>query len=269
MAALTLGGCPAKPTGLFRQVDGVWHFRDTPIRDIDARTFQPLDNQYAKDAARAYRARSWRDSSEYFLIRRDAVVPLEGADPSSFVVLGYGYARDARHAWYDGVRFAVRDVASLRVIDSVYALDRERVYFHQSEIPGSDPSSFVPLDGYHSRDAARVYHGRIEPAPGAPVIRVGAIAGADPGSFEVLDDFYARDAKRAYYEGRPLGAVEGFVVLGFGYATSRAEVFHNGVRMAGADPTTFRLRTDALDAGVDAEDAKARYNDGTRVAPRR
>lgn len=265
---LALGGCHSKPSGPFKQVDGVWYYRDTPIRDVDARTFQLLDEQYAKDAAHAYHARSRRHASEYFLIRRDTVVPLEGADASSFVVIGHGYAKDGRHAWFEGVLFAVRDAASLRAIDSVYALDRQRVYFHQAEIPGSDPASFVPLDDRYSKDAARVYHGRVEPAQGAPLIHVSAIAGADPGSFVVLDDHYARDGKRAYYDGRPLGAAEDFAVLGFGYATSRAVVFHNGVAMAGADPATFRLRTDAIYEGVDAEDAKVRYLEGSRVAPR-
>lgn len=267
-AAFVLGGCESKPTGPFRQVEGVWHYRDTPIRDVDARTFAPLDDQYAKDAARAYHARGTRDAKEYYLIRRDAVVPLEGADAASFVVLGHGYARDARHAWFDGTRFAVRDAASLRVVDTVYALDRERVYFHQAEIPGSDPASFVRLDDRHCKDAVSVYHGRVEPAPGVPAIRVGAIAGADVSSFAVLEDRYARDAKRAYHDGRPLGSAEGFAVLGFGYAASRTAVFHGGVPVAGADAATFRIRSDAIAEGVDAEDAKARYRSGARVAAR-
>lgn len=70
------GGCHSKPRGPFKHVSGVWHYCET---------------HDAKDAARAYHARSRRHPSEYFLIRRDTVAPLEGADASSFVVLGYVY----------------------------------------------------------------------------------------------------------------------------------------------------------------------------------
>ena len=265
---IVLAGCEAKPQGPFRQIDGVWHYRNTPIRDIDARSFAPLDHQYAKDAVRVYHARGRRDAREYFLVRRDQVAVLEAAQPATFVVLGHGYARDARHAWFDGERFPVRDAASLRVIDAVYALDRERAYYHQVEIADSDPATFVRLDDHHGKDAVNVYFGRVEPAPGAPLIRVGAIAGADATSFAVLEDDYARDAKRAYHAGRALASAEGFQALGFGYAASRTAVFHRGAPVAGADAATFRIRADAIAEGVDAEDAKARYRSGERVPGR-
>ncbi|MEB3200168.1 MAG: hypothetical protein VKK62_06545, partial [Synechococcaceae cyanobacterium] len=208
-------GCQAEAP--FRRINGVWHYRDTAISGIESASFRPLDRHYAVDAKRAYYAHSVRRVEE-FLLRRDLVEPLPGADVRTFAVLSHGYARDARRAWSDGTAFPVRDAAGLRVLDSVYVLDRRRVYYHQREIPGSDPASFLPLDDHYSRDGRAVYHGRVEPAEGRPAIQVAAIAGADPASFELLEEGYARDARQAYHDGRRLGRAAGLQVLGSGYA---------------------------------------------------
>ena len=77
MAALpVVTGCDNK-SGPFRQVDGGWRYKDTPIPDTDARTFAALDDHYAKDKLRVYHADTYRDGKEYFLIAHDVIVGLE------------------------------------------------------------------------------------------------------------------------------------------------------------------------------------------------
>lgn len=89
-------------TGPFRKVDGVWHYKETVRRDVDAATFTPLDNHYAKDATRVYHAASTRDAAEYFLVRHDGLRVFEGAVPARFRLLGQRCATDGTRVYADG-----------------------------------------------------------------------------------------------------------------------------------------------------------------------
>ena len=261
-----LFGCGPKDArrGPFEQRDGVWHYESTPIADADAKTFQAVGGNYAKDARRVYYGSTYRESRDYFTTRRSRVVVVEGADPASFAVLDGEYARDRASAFFEGVAFAVKDVATFALLDYGFARDRVIGYYHQRPVPGSDGRTFEAIDLHYSRDRSSVFHSNLEPGrDGAPPVRrTVRLEGAQPASFTVLDSGYAADAGQVYYKGKPLTRdAGGFRVLGLGYARTGTHVYYDGQPVAGADPATFaRLEPPTDDA--DAKDARRAYQRG-------
>jgi hypothetical protein len=213
---LTLGGCG---DASYRRVDGEWHYEDQPVPTADPKSFKPLNATFARDAQRAFyrgspvpgsegssfealseheardrRAVYWADTyrkgQEYWSIRHLRIVELVGADPASYRVLGHGYSRDHRQAWFEGEPFKVRDVASFEPLNAMFARDRLHGYYERMEIADSDGASFTMVDErdlHYARDRYRVYHARIdidtEPNRPRPVVTV--VRGVDPATFRV------------------------------------------------------------------------------------
>lgn len=264
-----LGGCDSKPAPAFHKVDGVWRYRDTPIRDADAATFAALSDHYAKDRERVYYADAYRDAREYYSIRHDRVRTIAGADPASFRLLGGEYARDASHVYFEGVRVPARDAGTFEPLDYGFARDRITGYYQQQAIAGSDGATFAVVGAHHAKDGTRVYFAEIvtDDSARGPHVKATALPGAQPATFRVLDSGYALDATQVWYRDRPLARdAASFAVLDFDYARSPTAVYHRGEPVPGADPATFRtLPTPADDA--DAADAHARYLQGRRASP--
>ena len=223
----------------FRKVDGVWHYRDRAIVDADAATFRAIDASYAKDARRVWYAETYRDGREYFTVKHARVRVVDGADPATFRVLKYGYAKDRAAAYFEGVRFAVRDVEGFELLDYGFARDRVRGYWHRVELPDSDGATLVPIDLHHAKDKRRVYYATDDTGGGAyrAVVKTKVLEGADPATFVRLDASYAKDAAR---------------------------VWHDGALVAGAHAESFEALPPATE-GADAEDRHSRYREGRRV----
>lgn len=264
-----LAGCDAKP-GPFRQVDGGWRYKDTPIPDADARTFTGLDDHYAKDRSRVYHADTYRDGKEYFMIAHDRVAVVAGADPASFAVLGRGYAKDAANVYLDGARAAVRDPRTFELLDHNFARDRATGYYLHGEVAGSDGATFVALGNRYARDATRVYFADLVIGDGdrRPYVRSAPLPGAQGATFRVLDAGYAADAGQAYYRDQVLSRdVASFAVLAFDYAKTSSQVYYRGAVIPGADAATFATFDAPTDTG-DARDAKRAYAQGRPVLAR-
>lgn len=269
LCALVTGlvGCGDDP-GYVRKA-GQWQYEDQPVTVADPRSFQPLDALFARDDRQAYYrgvaiagshgpsfqplsaheardrqtvywADTYRKAQEYWAWRHVRVTALAGADPASYQVLGHGYARDARSAWFEGQAFAVRDPATFTPLDMRFARDAQRAYFERVEIAGSDGTGFELLDpdtGTHARDHRHVYSAHIELnqplQPPHPVVRV--LQGARPDSTRVLGQGYAVDGNRVWWRGLPV---------------------------AGADAASFEVQ--AAGGESDARDARSSYRDGRR-----
>lgn len=258
-ALFALTACNAQP---YEQRDGVWHFeeeamalqpgeslkplnrrfaksatrvfhRSTPIPGADAASFEALDENYARDARRAYYAQTIRRASEYYLAPHSQVRPLDLVNPRALKTLGQGYARDERVVLHAGETFPVRDARTFEVLDDGFARDRITGYFQQKPVPGSDGASFAVVNGDYAKDARRVFYA--EGAGGAPVFTVAA--GADPGTFEGLGGAYGRDARGVWFEGRPV---------------------------EGADPASFERVEPANDV-ADARDRNGAFRLGKRT----
>lgn len=234
---LSLLGCSSEKD--FAEKDGTWYYRTATIVGSDAASFKVLSDHYAKDRHRAYYGDSYRDSREYFLVKRDRVKVLEGADAASFRYLDEDYARDAKSLFYEGVRFSVQDVETFQILKYGFARDRAQGYYLRTPIAGSDGASFEALDdGHHARDKARVYycsyeHGDEKSRPG---MRARVLKAAAPAEIQVLDS---------------------------GYAKTGTSVFHRGEAVKGADAASFETPP-SPEEGSDARDKNGLYQNGSR-----
>jgi hypothetical protein len=257
-------GCKTKSP--FEKRDGKWYYNEHAITEADVPTFEVLDKHYAKDAKRAYYCRTYRESSDYFLSRRNRVTVIEGADAPTFRYLDQGYARDTASIYFEGVRFDVKDPATFSLLDYGFAKDRITGYYHQAPVPGSDGSTFGFVDHRYSKDAKHVFYSDIFPGKdgGPPVRKSLTIAGAHVGTFAALEGGYAVDSTRVYYEGVPLTTdPRSFRVLQFNYAVSRDRVYYYGKPIPDADASTFATVETPTDS-ADARDATASYHQGKR-----
>jgi len=251
----------------FARVGDQIYFRHDAVEGADSATFIALDEDYGKDKAAAYFGDTFRDSKDYFLVKKTRVLTIAGADAASFRVLKDGYAADAARPYYEGKPFTVRDVASFEVLDYGFSRDRVRGYSVRNEIAASDGATFVALDPAYARDATNVYYafldnqskiGRMQPT-------VTIIAGADAGSFVGKTGSYAVDARGVYFRGRAISSSPAaFERLNLSYAKTASEVFYDGEKVPGADAATFKV-LQPPEERADAADVKARYLNGKRI----
>jgi hypothetical protein len=163
--------------------------RDHVLSD-DPGHFELLGGNLSKDSTAVY----WSDGSvlsddpahfgivsdtDHYLFTRDGRtvhvngVPIAGADPATFRVLGGGYAQDDGGVFYFTDRIPDTDPASFQVLEGSFARDARQAYWMGKPLPGADGASFRVLnaDFECSADRARAY------------FRDQVIAGADPRSF--------------------------------------------------------------------------------------
>jgi len=242
------------------------YYRDQRITQSDGATFEALSEHYARDRARVFYGDTYRKVEEYWAVRYNRVVAIDGADPSTFQYLGSDHGKDARHVYLAGRPVPVRDVGSFVLLDHGFSRDTLTGYYHLHVVPGSDGATFVGLANHYARDGKSVFHAAlVYRANSTPErLRSVRIDGADIATFTALDDGYAKDSRRIYFEGRNIAPASAtFEVLRHGYAKSESQVFHKGGAIAGADVATFEV-PDIPDVNVDARDRAATYYDGKR-----
>ena len=244
-------------------------YRDHQIVQSDGATFEALSEHYAKDRSRVYYGDTHRKAQEYWAVRYNRVVEIEGADPSTFQFLGDDVAKDARRVFESGRAVLIKDVPSFALLDHGFSRDRVAGYYHLYLVPGSDGATFTALADHYARDGASAFYASLLYATDSSPERLHSvrIAGADVASFTALDDGYARDARRLYFEGSAIAPAPAvFEVLRNGYARSETQVFHEGRPIEGADAATFAV-PDIPTVDVDARDRNATYYDGRRTGP--
>ena len=263
-----LFGCGEKETP-FQQKDGAWHYRELQIEGADTKSFQVLNESYAKDDKRVYYGDTYRKGQEYYMIQHSRVRVLDGADPATFRYLNYDYARDQSSVFHEGVAFPVKDIGTFELIDRAYARDRVTGYYHQRPIPGSDGISFAVIDSSYSKDANQIFYSSLEPRGTDPIRRSTPVKGAHPDSFKVLGgEGYAADASQVYYRGVPLTKdVASFALLDLGYAKTADQVYFEGKPVRGADAASFEMTPERISEGADAKDRNATYRRGERPKP--
>lgn len=223
--------------GFTRDRDTIRYYSET--LEVDANTFQVIDDAFCKDAYQVFYFRSYRESSDYFLTKKHSVQKLDGADPASFESLGYDYAKDKSKAWYKTRTFEVEDLQSLNVLDRHFAKDNIRVYLDRVPVSGSDGSTFrlIEQEPQYVKDASHYYY-IISYSDGGSEIQPIACQYA---SFQVLDYQYAKDAQNAFYLGNKMKGADParFELLGHRYSRDGQHVFFGADQVAGADPQTF------------------------------
>jgi hypothetical protein len=132
---------------------------------------------------------------------------IEGALPSSFEILEYGY----------------------------YAKDKNSAYYHGTKIEGADPQTFIFLENHYAKDKNAVYdNGRI------------VNKNIDPATVEILGAFIA-DKDFIYFWGERLEDIEreSFEEIGGIYSKDRNGVYYWGLEsfneVENADLETFEV----------------------------
>jgi hypothetical protein len=243
------------------------YFESSMLGDVDVATFEPLSDHYAKDKNSVWYCDTYRDSKEYWTIKRYRTPRIAEADAPSFRMLDAYYARDTSFVYHDGRSFRVRDVNSYERLGDAHARDKVSGYFMRAEIKGSDGLTFSEIDGSYSKDATHVYYSSYDSNHGQhpPVERTMVLAGADPATFAALGRYYARDAQQAYYQDKIITkSVATFRLLEEGYAIADDKVWYGGEVLKDADAATFEVFPLSGDS-ITAQDKHGKFNYAKRI----
>lgn len=142
------------------------YYMQEPIPGSAGATFVGVDDHYSKDSVSVFYSDLEPGQDGSPPVRRN--VRLGQADPSSFHVLGNGYAADSSHVYHNG-RLLPDAPAHFRVLSLGYAKSDVRVYYEGVAVAGADAASFTvldqPTDSATARDTGATYQqGRRTPS---------------------------------------------------------------------------------------------------------
>lgn len=250
------------------------------VEAADRATFIPLSSYYAKDKAHVYY--QWEILPE--------------ADPITFEIIrgdnsswSPQVARDSKNVYSEFTALPLNPKV-VRILGDHFLVDTTKVYFTNTIVAGADPKTFtaiganfgVDINGLWSgttltsststpvgeKNTTYRYIGDLFATDGKVVYRGSEVLpGANLESFSyILGTYYSFDKQNVYY-GSELIAVnsQGLTIFGPGAAFSKTttEVFHNGIKIEGADPVSFSVSED----GYRATDRSRQYNLQEENAP--
>lgn len=215
------------------------YYKEWPFSYADVATFEAVDEHYAKDRNKVYYCDEYREGQNYYLTKRQTIMEVSNAQPASFEVIGYGYARDQARAYFEGLAFNVKDITTLKSIDLHFANDDVQAYLNLQPIAGSDGKSFELINQNYAKDKAHIYYYGYT---GDKSHDIGILP-CDRATFEILDYPYSRDKASVYFARQKINGADPatFTILGSGYSKDRETVYFEGERISGADVATFEL----------------------------
>ena len=179
----------------------------------------------------------------------------EGYDPSTFICLDEGFAKDVNHVYYCNEILKEADPKSFRVISEEYSADSRHVWYREHIIEGANAASFAVLKkkmkdyfvemGYDDHDC--YFHG-------------DPLHVADMNSFKLIDESWAVDRYNVYYIGIeaelgkdivPICDYRSFRRLNRLYAADAKCVYYKNKIVKGADPKTFVVLDGGNEYGQD------------------
>jgi hypothetical protein len=148
-----------------RDAGAVYTATGKPVKDADPTTFRALDAGLDEDTFLhpgrmpqgfgADRDRVWFHNATY-----PGAWQVKGADPATFVSMGYCYGRDGRHVYHEQKIVEGADPRSFRLYGSTgYAADHAAVFSRGRIVEGADAHTFALVHGAMSRDLHRYYSG--------------------------------------------------------------------------------------------------------------
>lgn len=132
------------------------YFQRVAVPGSQGARFEALDAHHARDGAQVFYAEL--DYSREGGGAAPVVTPLRGADPATFQVFDYGYARDAAHA-YHKARALPGAAATFQALDFGYAKTAQAVFYNGEAVAGADPATFAILETVTDAATARDRHG--------------------------------------------------------------------------------------------------------------
>ena len=212
------------------------YYKEKSIAGADIASFKALNEQYAKDKNKVYYCDEYREGQNYYLTKRQTVTVVEKALPASFTMIEAGYAKDSLHGFYGGVLFTVKDITTLKGIDSRLAKDDALVYFNCKPVAGSNGKSFEVINNNYAKDSLHIYYYG-EEKWGVYVLP------CNKASFKVLEYPYSKDNTAVFYEHQQVNGadVPTFTVLKHGFSKDKNTVYLQTKKIAGADAASFEV----------------------------
>ncbi|MEO6285994.1 MAG: DKNYY domain-containing protein [Dyadobacter sp.] len=229
------------------------YYRGVELEPTDGASFTAVDDHYAKDNAVVYFCDNYLDFKLFETTRRDKIIRVIQADAASFEVIGseYAYAKDKFRAYYQGIGFAVADVASFVPLDPQFGKDSQVGYFQQAPITGSDGMSFAIVSRNFAKDKRTVYYcwNIVDSPIGGVRSGVHTIPNALPDSFTAVGLYYATDNTHAFYKDTLIPEADPATFaqweeLYTQYARDSSRIYFQQHCIKGADRQTFALLTD-------------------------
>ncbi len=230
------------------------YYKNKSFQYADVATFEAVDDHYAKDKNKAYYCDEYCEGQNYYMTKRQTITEINNAQLSSFVSLTNGYAKDNLHAYFEGIAFKVKDVATLEVIDWHFVKDAVQAYLNRQPIAGSDGKTFELIDDNFAKDTAHIYYYGYTGENQHNI----CILPCDKSSFEILDAFYSKDKNNVFFLGMTIKGADGatFQVLKEGYSKDKNAVYFESKKMTGVHPATFEVYEENELSGHDFKFAK-------------
>ena len=242
------------------------YYKERAFEYADVASFEALDDHYAKDKNKVYYCDEYREGQNYYLTKKQTITELKNVQPASFVSMGNEYGKDAKHAWFEGTSFAVKDVSSLVCINWHFVKDNIHAYLNRTAIAGSDGKTFEIINDNFAKDTSHIYYYGYT---GENQHNICALP-CDRQSFEIIDHRYSKDKANVFFLGFTLKGADGatFKVLESGYTKDTNAVYFESKKIIGADPSTFEVYKENESFGHDvvyAKDKAAVYMDDKKL----
>ena len=215
------------------------YYKEKSISGADVASFTAVDEYYAKDKNNVYYCDEYREGQNYYLTKKQTISTAENALPASFVSIGNGYAKDSVHGFRAYIAFNVKDIATLKSINSVFVKDDVQAYFNLKPVAGSDGKSFEVIDNSYAKDTAHIYY---YAQPGE--VKSGIyVLPCNRSAFKVLDYPYSKDDVTVFYENIKMNGAHAatFTVLQNGFSKDKNAVYFEAQKIAGADASSFMV----------------------------
>ncbi|MEO6915071.1 MAG: DKNYY domain-containing protein [Chitinophagaceae bacterium] len=230
------------------------YYKGSSFQYADVATFEALDENYAKDKSKVYYCDEYREGQNYYMTKRQTIIELKNVNPASFVSLKNGYGKDARHAWFQGKYFIVKDIATLKSLDINFSKDDVQVYLNCIPIDGSDGKTFEITDRNFAKDKNHVYYYGFD---GEQKYNIAKLP-CDPQTFKIIDYRFSKDANKVFFLAFTIKDAEAasFEVLKAGYSKDRNAVFFQHKKIPGGNPLNFEVFKENESFSQDVDYAK-------------
>lgn len=222
----------------------------------DLASFQVLDEGFFADDYEWPRYGGYaRDDTAVFFAELMNMAPrkVKGADPTTFVSLGYFYGKDGRAVYLSGKAIPGAIPEQFDVLNAFYSRDAERAYYVGRPLPDASPQDLEVISRHCARDKKHVYsYDQIIPK-------------AEAHSYQELDGIYiARDRHHVFVSNAVQTHIDidSFQFIGHDYFADKSGVYWQGKRISGVDLASFRST-----GYGEAEDRHGSYRKDGREQP--
>lgn len=163
-------------SGFNIDANGVILYYQKPLENVDTKTFEVINMNYAKDKFHAYCGDT----------------PIKESSPNDFIAYSHCHAKDNTHVYYFSSVLETADANSFtpislsKNIEVYFFKDSNHIFCGEKIIHSADPNSFEIIKHYLAKDKKHVFY------------MSTIVNEADPETFEVLEEDLYKDKNNIY-----------------------------------------------------------------------